>query len=162
MWNETDTSMHTFWVGHGGVTVMQKQKRNAQRAQNGAMMQLAAHTAVSMIGGFAVAALLFSGLAALRCKVDIAPQLLSPLSTAALSLAALLAGFFFAMLRKEKGLLYGLLIGIIFYAILWIAALARGQMEFSSLSAIKGMALLCSGAIGGSLGIMTRDRRRIR
>ena len=155
-----DTPMHTILVGHGGVIVMQKQKRNAQRAQSGAMMQLAAHTAVSLIGGFAAAALLFSGLAALRCKVDIAPQLLSPISTAALSLAVLLTGFFFAVLRKEKGLLYGLLIGAIFYVILWIAALVRGQIEFSSLSVIKGAALLCSGAIGGSFGILTRDRRR--
>ena len=158
--NETDTSMHTFLVGHGGVTVMQKQKRNVQRAQSGAIMQLAVHTVVSLAGGIAAAALLFSGLAALRCKVDIMPQLLSPISTAALSLAVLLAGLFLAALRKEKGLLYGLLIGIIFYAILWIAALARGQIEFSSLSVIKGTALLCSGAIGGSLGILMRERRR--
>lgn len=139
---------------------MQKQKRNVQRVQSGAAVQLAVHAGVSVLGGFAAAALLFSGLAALRCKVDMAPQLLSPISTAALSIAVLVAGFFFATLRKEKGLLYGLLIGLIFYVILWIAALAHGQTAFSSLSVIKGAALLCSGAFGGSLGILMQDRRR--
>ena len=140
---------------------MQKPKRNTQRAaQNGAAAHLAVHAGASMIGGFAAAALLFSGLAALRCKVDIAPQLLAPVSTAAFSLAVLWAGFLFAILRKEKGLLYGLLIGLVFYAILWIGALAQGQTEFSALSAIKGAALLCSGAIGGSLGILAQERRR--
>ena len=92
--------------------------------------------------------------------MDIAPQLLAPISTAAFSLAVLLAGYLFATLRKEKGLLYGLLIGIVFYAILWIGALAQGQTEFSALSAIKGAALLCSGAIGGSFGVLAQERRR--
>lgn len=140
---------------------MQKPKRNTQRAaQNGAAAHLAVHAGMSMLGGFAAAALLFSGLAALRCKVDIDPQLLAPISTAAFSLAVLLAGYLFAALRKEKGLLYGLLIGLVFYAILWIGALAQGQTEFSALSAIKGAALLCSGAIGGSFGILAQERRR--
>lgn len=142
---------------------MQKPKRNTQRAQRDAAAHLAVHAGTSMICGAAAAALLFSGLAALRCKVDIAPQLLAPISTAAFSLAVLLAGFLFAALRKEKGLLYGLLIGLVFYVILWIGALAQGQTEFSALSAIKGAALLCSGAIGGSMGILAQERsRRIR
>lgn len=139
---------------------MQKQKRNLPHAQRGAAARLAMHAGASMIGGLAAAALLFSGLAALRCKVDLAPQLLSPIATAALSLAVLLAGHIFATLRKEKGLLHGLCIGIAFYVILWIAALAQGQTEFSALSVIKGAALLCSGAVGGSLGIISQDRRR--
>ncbi len=113
-----------------------------------------------MIGGFAAAALLFSGLAALRCKVDIAPQLLSPIATVALSIAVLFAGLILAALHQKKGLLCGLLIGTVFYAILWIAALTRGQTEFSALSAIKGAALLCSGAVGGLFGIVLQDRRR--
>lgn len=153
--------MHTFLVGYGGVIVMQKPKRNTQRAaQRGAAAHLAVHAGASMVGGFAAAALLFSGLAALRCKVDIAPQLLAPISTAAFSLAVLLAGFLFATLHKEKGMLYGFLIGLIFYVILWIGALVQGQTEFSALSAIKGAALLCSGAIGGSFGILAQERRR--
>lgn len=139
---------------------MQKQKRNAPHAQRDAAVHLTVHAGVSMMGGLAAAALLFSGLAALRCKVDIAPQLLSPISTAALSSAVLLSGLIFATLRKEKGMLYGLLIGLFFYATLWIAALAHGQTEFSSLSVIKGAALLCSGAVGGSLGILRQDRKR--
>ncbi len=66
---------------------MQKQKRStphAQHAQRGAAVHLAMQAGASMIGGFAAAALLFSGLAALRCKVDIAPQLLSPIATVAM------------------------------------------------------------------------------
>ncbi len=142
---------------------MQKQKRStphAQHAQRGAAVHLAMQAGASMIGGFAAAALLFSGLAALRCKVDIAPQLLSPIATVALSIAVLFAGLILAALHQKKGLLCGLLIGTVFYAILWIAALTRGQTEFSALSAIKGAALLCSGAVGGLFGIVLQDRRR--
>lgn len=139
---------------------MQKQKRNAPHAQRGAAAHLAVHAGISILCGLAAAALLFSGLAALRCRVDLAPQLLPPVSTAALSLAVFLAGLMFAMLRKEKGLLYGLSVGLVFYAILWGAALAHGQTEFSGLAAIKGVALLCSGAVGGSLGILLQERRR--
>lgn len=35
-------------------------------------------------------------------------------------------------------MLYGLLMGAMFFVALWIAALAQGQTEFTSLSAVKG------------------------
>lgn len=49
--------------------------------------------------------------------------------------------------------------GNVFVA-LWIAALAQGQTEFTSLSAVKGVAMMSAGAIGGYLGIALRERRR--
>ena len=98
--------------------------------------------------------------AAVCCKVDIPPHLLLPLSTVAVSFAMLPAGLVFAALHGEKGMLYGLLMGAMFFVALWIAALAQGQTEFTSLSAVKGVAMMSAGAIGGYLGIALRERRR--
>lgn len=138
---------------------MKKQKRTSQRSPAALFF---AHIAISLADGTIAAALLFSGLAALRCQWDIAPQLLSPIATAALSMAVMFSGLILAMLRREKGLLYGLLMGGCFYMALWIAALSQGQTEFSALSVIKGMVLLCSGTMGGFFGILLGERRRVR
>ena len=78
----------------------------------------------------------------------------------AVSFAMLPAGLVFATLHGEKGMLYGLLMGAMFFVALWIAALAQGQTEFTSLSAVKGVAMMSAGAIGGYLGIALRERRR--
>ncbi len=135
---------------------MQKKKKNAQND----LCRFAAQLAAASLSGMGAAALLLSGFAVLCCKVDFAPQTLSFIPTGAVVLAVLFAGFVLALLRREKGLLYGLLMGAAFYVFLWIAALAQGQTEFSALAAIKGAALLCSGAIGGFLGILLQERRR--
>lgn len=135
---------------------MQKKNQNARND----FRRFAAQLAAASVSGVGAAALLLSGLAALCCKVDLSPQTLSLAPTGAVALSVLLAGLVLALLHREKGLLCGLLMGGIFYAMLWIAALAQGQTEFSALSAIKGMAVLCSGAIGGLLGVSLQERRR--
>lgn len=135
---------------------MQKKKKNEPND----FRRFAAHLTAASVSGLGAAALLLSGLAALCCKIDLAPQTLSLAPTGAVVLAVLLAGLVLASLQREKGLFCGLLMGGIFYTVLWIAALAQGQTEFSALSAIKGGAILCSGAIGGILGISLQERRR--
>ena len=122
--------------------------------------RLAAHALAGMVSGLASAFILFGLVAAVCCKVDIPPHLLLPLSTVAVSFAMLPAGLVFAALHGEKGMLYGLLMGAMFFVALWIAALAQGQTEFTSLSAVKGVAMMSAGAIGGYLGIALRERRR--
>ena len=86
--------------------------------------------------------------------------MVSGLASVAVSFAMLPAGLVFAALHGEKGMLYGLLMGAMFFVALWIAALAQGQTEFTSLSAVKGVAMMSAGAIGGYLGIALRERRR--
>ena len=135
---------------------MQKRKMSAERGAP----RLAAHALAGMVSGLASAFILFGLVAAVCCKVDIPPHLLLPLSTVAVSFAMLPAGLVFAALHGEKGMLYGLLMGAMFFVALWIAALAQGQTEFTSLSAVKGVAMMSAGAIGGYLGIALRERRR--
>ena len=115
---------------------MQKRKMSAERGAP----RLAAHALAGMVSGLASAFILFGLVAAVCCKVDIPPHLLLPLSTVAVSFAMLPAGLVFAALHGEKGMLYGLLMGAMFFVALWIAALAQGQTEFTSLSAVKGVA----------------------
>ena len=135
---------------------MQKRKMSAERGAP----RLAAHALAGMVSGLASAFILFGLVAAVCCKVDIPPHLLLPLSTVAVSFAMLPAGLVFAAMHGEKGMLYGLLMGAMFFVALWIAALAQGQTEFTSLSAVKGVAMMSAGAIGGYLGIALRERRR--
>lgn len=139
---------------------MQKRKKGVGAKIGGGVSRALLHLAAGAMCGLLAAALLFSALAMLCCHIDIPPQALLPVSTAAISLAMLPAGLVFAMLRGERGLLYGLLMGTAFFAVLWIAALAQGQMEFTALAGIKGTAILCAGAIGGYLGVMLKERRR--
>lgn len=136
------------------------QKRKTTGVERNTIVKFATQIAASFAAGLAAAGLIFAVLAAICCKIDLAPQILLPVTTAAIALAMLPAGFLLATLRAEKGMLYGTLIALLFYIVLWIFALAQGQTEFSVLSAIKGIAMLCAGAIGGYAGIARRTRRR--
>lgn len=135
---------------------MQKRKLGADRG----VPRFAAHVLAGATSGLAAAFILFGLIAAVCCKVDIPPHLLLPISTVAVSLAMLPAGLVFSALRGEKGMLYGLLMGMLFFVVLWVAALVQGQSEFTSLSAVKGVAMMSAGAIGGYLGIALRERNR--
>ena len=136
---------------------MQKRKMTTA-GQN--RSQFAAHILASLLCGTAAAAGLLCILAQVCCQVDIPSSMLVFVTTIAISLAMLPAGAALSMLRKEKGMLGGLLIGLVFFAVLWVIALAKGQADFSMLSAIKGVAMMASGAIGGYLGIRLRERRK--
>lgn len=135
---------------------MKKRKTSVERG----VSRFAVHALAGMMSGLASAFVLFGLIAAVCCKVDIPPHLLLPISTVAISLALLPAGLVFAALHGEKGILYGLLMGAVFFVVLWIAALAHGQTEFTSLSVIKCVAMVSAGSIGGYLGIALRERRR--
>lgn len=135
---------------------MQKRNRPAEKKAERILFPAIA----GAVGGGAVGFLLFSLLAAVMCKIDVPAHMLTLLSTVAASLAVIPAGFIFAILYGEKGMLYGMLMGVFFFLVLLLAALLQGQTAFTALSAIKGFAMPVSGAIGGAFGISARDRRR--
>lgn len=137
---------------------MQKRKKAVRSC--GGITQALLHAAAGIASGAAVAAVLFSAMAALCCKIDCAPQLFAPVSTVLICLSLLAAGLVVSYLHGEKGLLCGLLLGLFCFAVLWIVALMQGQKEFTVLAAIKGAALLASGSMGGCLGAVAKDKKR--
>lgn len=118
------------------------------------------HILVAVCCGLACIFALFCLMAKILCSVDLPVYMTVPMSTIAISVAAFLAAAVFSLLRGEKGLLSGLLFGLGMFAVLWVFALTQGQTSFSQLAAIKLGAMVCSGAIGGLLGVMMHERKR--
>lgn len=137
---------------------MQKRKKNHTPSKN--KPHLAGHIAAGAAAGLASAFVLFAAGALVMCKVDIPPQMLTAISTILISLAVIPAGLVLAFLEGERGMLCGLLTGLGFFSVLWIAALCTMQTEFTPLAVIKGAAMILAGTIGGFLGMMLKEHRR--
>lgn len=135
---------------------MQKRNRTGEKKSGRAVMPAVAGAVCGVLAGM----LLFSIAAAILCKVDVPAPMLTLFATIAASLSVLPASFVFAILYGERGLIYGMLTGALFFMAVVAAALLKGQTTFTTLSAIKGVAMVVSGAIGGSLGISARENRR--
>lgn len=102
----------------------------------------------------------FSLICYLLCKIDLPLTLLSPLSSAAACLSALLAGMLLAYLLGRRGMLSGFAQGILLFLIILISALIEGKTSFSALAFVKLIGFCAAGGIGGYLGILLADKRR--
>lgn len=102
----------------------------------------------------------FALLCSIMCKTDLPASVLGPLSTGAVCIAVLLAGMLLAFLVKRRGMLLGFAQGAAFFAMLLIAALLQGAVQFSALAFVKLIALCAAGGIGGYLGILLAERSR--
>lgn len=135
---------------------MQKRNRSVEKKSGRAVVPAVA----GLVCGLLTALLLFSILASILCKIDVPAPMLTLLATVAAALSTIPASLVFAFLYGERGMLYGLLIGALFFIAVVAAAWIQGQTAFTALSAIKAIAMLISGAIGGLLGISVREKRR--
>lgn len=84
--------------------------------------------------------------------------LLGPLSTGAVCIAVFFAGMLLAFLLKRRGMLLGFAQGAAFFAIILIAALLQGTMQFSALAFVKLIAFCAAGGIGGYFGILLAEK----
>ncbi len=118
---------------------------------------------ISFAFGFVIFASLMCALAITLCNVDLPLNLLPPLTLLITCLAVLTSAFVFAFLVKKMGLLLGVLFGFVVYTILIIIALVQNVNIFTQLAAIKAFSIICSGALGGYLGVIkATQKRRIR
>ena len=96
--------------------------------------------------------LLLLGVAALLCRVDLSPHVLSPTALVVAALSALLGGWVAARAAGQRGWLMGILCGGVLFLILLLWGLSRGGVE-GGYAIIKLAALTLSGAVGGVLGV---------
>lgn len=137
---------------------MTKQKKRSTSQKEGT--HFLAHFIVSMIVGIILLVVLLAVLAKVICNIDVPLHLMIPIATIALCIAVLPASILFAYLRGEKGLLNGAILSLVFLVVIWGIALMKGQIEFSTLAALKSLVLLTSGAAGGYSGVLLRERKR--
>lgn len=145
----------------GGVFMqktMQMQKKKYKRSDQSTALIRHVLTAgvccVVLMGG------MLAAMAQLVCKMELPLHILMPLATAACCLAVLPSSMLLSFLEGKRGLLSGAIFGFGVYLLLWVISIAQGQAQLSTLAALKGLAMLTSGAVGGYLGVMVRAQRK--
>lgn len=112
---------------------------------------------VGLCVGVVSCTLLLLGVAALFCRVDLPPGIVTPAAVIAATVGALLGGWGAARIAGRRGWLMGCLCGGLLFLILLLWGLSRGGVE-GGYAAIKWAAMTLGGAIGGVLGV-NRKRR---
>ncbi|MEG0763722.1 MAG: TIGR04086 family membrane protein [Oscillospiraceae bacterium] len=118
------------------------------------------HLLISLLCVLVLSVILLCLFAKLICTVDIPLYLSVPFATISVCISVLVAAMLFAALRGEKGLIYGFILGIFVFIILCIIAIAKGDSSFTGLATLKFIALCCSGAIGGYMGISLKVKAK--
>lgn len=80
------------------------------------------------------------------------------ITTAAACIAVFLGGFFSSLSAREKGILFGILSGLLFALCAALVSVFLYQNDFTIGSAGKLAALLISGSIGGILGVNRKNK----
>lgn len=75
------------------------------------------------------------------------------------AIGAFVGGIIATKLNKGAGLIVGLITGGVIFILITIAALIKSDSPVSTLTAIRFVALLLGGALGGIIGI--RERKKI-
>ncbi len=118
------------------------------------------HLAVSFFFGFTIFTLVMFLSALLLCNVDIPLNALSSISMLAVCVAVFVASMVLAGFEKKRGLIYGCLMGVFTFFVLWLASIINGGVLLSELAVIKAFSIICSGAFGGFVGVIKSEKRR--
>ncbi len=78
----------------------------------------------------------------------------------ALATSAFFGGALLAYFQKRHGLLFGGLIGVIFVLIIAFNSFCNSAQVFSFVVFARAILLLLSGAMGGYIGILKREKRK--
>ena len=92
-------------------------------------------------------------LAVITTLFDINCDFMPAIASIGLGAGAFSAGFITAKLNKQKGLIFGILCGIVIYAVCFISQLIFGSASFNLSSFSRLIIALCSGGIGGIAGV---------
>ncbi len=118
------------------------------------------HFLISVFIGFAVFAALFCVFALIMCNVDVPLNTLPSLAMLAICVAVFIGGMVLARFEKKRGLIYGSLMGVFTFLVLWLASILNGSVLLSQLAVIKAFSIICSGAFGGFLGVISAEKKR--
>lgn len=112
--------------------------------------------AVSAIGagaGAVCASIIILLMAAVLSAGNIPAMMIAPFSAAAGAIGAFAGGFFAAKLLGERGIVCGLISGIIFFLLLWASGGIFGLGGYSVSVLIKAAVSLAAAMLGGITGV---------
>ncbi len=75
-----------------------------------------------------------------------------PLSLFAIIIGCFLGAYICATISGERGLIYGIVIGLLLFCFIYMLGMAMGEEYFGTLAIVKLVLLLLAGGIGGWLG----------
>lgn len=116
-------------------------------------------TAAASLIGFGVIFLMVLLIAFIITKLDVADNVISFMTSAALCTGAYVGGFISAKRRRKNGLLMGILCGVFIFFVIFVLSLlfakTAGEMNGSS----KLVLTLIFGAIGGVVGVNSKNNK---
>lgn len=89
---------------------------------------------------------------------NIPQDFISPLVIGLSVLSAFLAGFITAKISKKRGLIYGMLSGLLLFVLFLLAGLAASREPVSAEAGIRMLVMALAGAIGGFLGVSRKTK----
>ena len=114
----------------------------------------------SVLIGVMVTAGGLAGMAALMVSREISGSAAVPLATAATGTGSFFSGWFAAFCKREHGLIWGALQGLVLAALLFILALPAGVILENAILLRFAVMILC-GSIGGFCGVSLRGRKHL-
>ena len=111
--------------------------------------------------GIAVTAGSLTAMAALMVSRGYSGAAANSLATAAVGLGSLYSGWVAAFCKRERGLLCGLIQGLLYAALLVVLSIPSGTIAESPLLMRLAIVVLC-GSIGGFWGMSSRERKHHR
>lgn len=116
------------------------------------------HVVTALLAGVAASLISLLGCSALLCRVDLPSYMLIPLGTISICIGSATGGLLLAHAEKKNGMVWGILCGIFFFIACFGVAFLCGQRKIGSLTIIRMVAFVLSGAIGGYLGLILSER----
>lgn len=124
-------------------------------AETGGLFRKIKITALSVLIGFVISAIIISLLAVAISNIDMPHSLFSAFSTVALGLGSIGAGYVSGVIYRSNGILNGLVSGLATYIVLFlISFLVIGEIGITAI--FKLIICAISGIIGGILGVNKR------
>ena len=117
------------------------------------------NTAFSALSGFAIIIVCILAFAFIITKIDVTDKVVSVLSSAALCAGAYAGGFISAKKRRKNGLFMGVLCGLFMFFIILIVSTFFIQTISGFSPSLKLILTLIFGAIGGIVGVNSKNNR---
>lgn len=115
--------------------------------------------AIGSVAGAALCAALLGVSALVFLSAGNIPQdFITPLVIALSVFSAFLAGLITAKISRKRGLIYGMLSGVLLFVLFLFAGLAASREPVSVESGIRLVVMAISGAIGGFAGVNRRSK----
>lgn len=99
--------------------------------------------------------------AAFFVGAKVIPQaMIQPLILASCALGAFMGGFVTVRILRAQGLMFGILSGLLLFAIVCLVSVIAIREPFSTFAFVKGILMMLAGAIGGIVAVNKRSKRK--